>query len=458
MVEIGGLLHAIPLLDIREIAPRPDVLLPFPAAQSNVIGAMDMRGALIPVFDTAKLLSLEEDRAAKQVVVLRLGGGVAGFVVGDVRGVWSINPDQMTVYGLSDGGGAGREVIAAGFCHPEGDGFVLDPGALAQSMAFKVAAVRRVDRGDVQRGDPAIKFSAGPAKLVIDARAVVAMAPSSEIEASPVGASVWSGFIRHVGRRIPIVDTLQLLGLGSYPTASSAASIIIRLTNGAMIAMRLDGVEDMVRLADGAIGPMGALPNLRHELFGGLYKGDGTSLVLNAAALQSDVQLSEIGMLEARRAESDVAVAVAPRESFLRFALSETVFAVPLGQVDELIRTPEAVLGGCTGDGKVVHGLVSHRGRAIPFIDIRREVGLGGGGIGSFAILVSVGDGQVAITADRLVSVERLAVRSLAPKAASDEPDLLGTTVVASGAACPVLDLRKIAAPWATQTHVSTAA
>ncbi|WP_337846845.1 chemotaxis protein CheW [Sphingomonas sp.] len=444
MVEIGGLVHAVPLLDIREIAPRPDALVPMPGGQTGAVGAMEMRGALIPVFDTATLLGLDTQDLGALVLVLRLGRGVAGFTVDRVHGVWSITTGQITPFAQADEAVVQSEAIVGGFCHEQGNGFVLDPRALAQRIGFRIAADRRAESVEVKRGDPAIQFSAGPVKLVIEARAVVAMAPSTAIDPSPVNGSMWTGFIQHVGQRVPIIDTLQLLGLGAYPTAAHAASIIIRLANGATLAMRLDKVDDLVRLGEGAVGPMGAFGGLRRDLFSGLYTGDGQSLVLNASALQADPQLIEIGKLAAQNEQRDGAVGHAQREPFLRFTLNHRLFAVALAQVDELIRVPPTLLGGAH-DGEVVKGLISHRGRAIPLIDIRRSVGIAEGGPGTFGIVISVMDDHVAIAADTLVSVERLGVRSLAPKPTTDEPDLFATTIVSDGAACPVLDLSALA-------------
>lgn len=445
MVEIGGLLHAVPLLCIREIAPRPEAFLSMPGGQPNCVGAMEMRGTLIPVFDTAKLLGLETSDTGALVLVLRVDQGVAGFIVERVHGVSSLASEQITPFSRVGEGYAGDDAIVGGFCHQQGNGFVLDPGALARGIGLRTAADRRIERAERKRGDPAIQFSAGPTRLVIDARAVVAMAPDTDIEPSPVAGSMWSGFIRHVGRRVPIIDTLQLLGLGAYPPAPRAASIIIRLANGATLAMRLDKVEDLVRLADGAVGQIEALGPLRRDLFRGLYTGDGESLVLDAAALQTDPQLIDIATLETGP-ESDGGDAVSTQlQPFLRFTLSDRVFAVALAQVDELIHAPHTLLGGCGGNGEVIRGLASYRGRAIPLLDIRRLVGVAGDGTGGFAIVISVGDGPVAIVVDTLISVERLELRALAPKPTMGEPDLLGTTVVSDRAACPVLDLRALA-------------
>lgn len=454
IVEIGGLLHAIPLDFVREVTPRPLVLLPFPSPCADVIGAMQLRGAIIPVLDAAQTLGLAEARPAGHVLVLRMGSGIAGITVERVHGVWSIEASQITPFGRSSTDGSELETIVAGFTYGDRQGVILDPAALAQRQSIPVAADRAETRAKVTRGHPAILFRAGGMKLGIDARAVVATVPDSAVEPGPLAASLWYGFVRHVGKRVPLLDTLGLLGVGAYPRDARAGSIILRLGTGAAVALRIDAVEDMVRLDDAAIGPMGAMTGMNRELFRGLYKGDGESLILDAAALQANPQLIEVGKLETTHDTAGTVDTGGPRKPYLKFVLSDRVFAAPLEQVEEIIRTPERLVRTeDAGDGNL--GLIAHRGGAVPLLDIRDRLGLTGAGEGGFAILTMQHGAMAAILVDRLDSVERLPVQSLSAKPPGEELDLLRNTIVTGGVACPVLDLRAMAVDGAARASAS---
>lgn len=454
MVEIGGLLHAVPLDHIREVTPRPSALLPFPSPRSDVIGAMQVRGSIVPVLDTIQLLGLTTTGAAEQVLILRLGGGVVGLTVDRVQGVRMIDESQITPFALSGTGAGTPAVISAGFTHREERGVIIAPAAIALQESIPLAEDRSEARLTASVGHPAILFSAGAIKLGIDARAVVAMVPHSAVEPGPVASPLWLGFVRHVGKRIPLIDTLSLLGLGRYARDAQAASVILRLNDGARVALRIDAVEDMVKLDDAAIGPVGAVGDMSIALFRGLYSGNGESLIVDASALQADPRLIDLGKLETEEESAETQGGDGARKPFLKFVLSGRVFAAPLEQVEEIIRTPATLMRAQEASGPGL-GLISYRGGAVPLLDIRSRLGLAASveGENGFAVLISGAGAMTAILVDRLDSVERQSVQSLHEKPPGGEVDLFRDTIMNGGKAYPVLDLRAITASGATLPH-----
>lgn len=454
VVEIGGLLHAVPLENIREVTPRPSALLPFPSPRSDVIGAMQVRGSIVPVLDTVQLLGLRTTSSAEQILILRLGGGVVGLTVDRVHGVRTIEESQITTFAMSGTATDTPAVISAGFTHREERGVIIAPAALALQQSIPLAEDRSEARLTASVGHPAILFGAGAIRLGIDARAVVAMVPHSAVEPGPVASPLWLGFVRHVGKRIPLVDTLSLLGLGRYPRDAHAASVILRLNDGGRVALRIDAVEDMVKLDDAAMGPVGAVGDMSSALFRGLYSGNGESLIVDASALQADPRLIDLGKLEASEASAETQGGDGTRKPFLKFVLSGRVFATPLEQVEEIIQAPATLMRAQESGGPGL-GLISYRGGAVPLLDIRSRLGLTASGQGEsgFAVLISGAGAMTAILVDRLDSVERLPVQSLQEKPPGGEIDLFRNTITTEGKAYPVLDLRAIAAPVAILPH-----
>jgi purine-binding chemotaxis protein CheW len=72
-------LYALDLAAVREVVPEPEVT-PLPGAPPSLLGVFNLRGEVVPLFDTARLLGLEPGIAADQVTVADTTAGLAGLV------------------------------------------------------------------------------------------------------------------------------------------------------------------------------------------------------------------------------------------------------------------------------------------------------------------------------------------------------------------------------------------
>ena len=71
--------YALELVDVREVLPTPAVA-PLPGAPPHLLGLFNLRGEVVPLFDTALLLGLAAGPAADQVTVADSPAGAAGLV------------------------------------------------------------------------------------------------------------------------------------------------------------------------------------------------------------------------------------------------------------------------------------------------------------------------------------------------------------------------------------------
>jgi chemotaxis signal transduction protein len=65
---------------IREVVERPTVT-PIPTAPPAVLGLFNLRGEMVPVFDTGRMLGVGAAAAAPFVVVVDTAAGLAGLAV-----------------------------------------------------------------------------------------------------------------------------------------------------------------------------------------------------------------------------------------------------------------------------------------------------------------------------------------------------------------------------------------
>jgi purine-binding chemotaxis protein CheW len=75
-------LYALELTTVREVVPDPEVT-PLPGAPPSLLGIFNLRGEVVPLFDTAWLLGLEPGGIADQVTVADTGAGPAGLASHD---------------------------------------------------------------------------------------------------------------------------------------------------------------------------------------------------------------------------------------------------------------------------------------------------------------------------------------------------------------------------------------
>ena len=123
--RLGDQEYAMPIAAISEIARTPEHITRVPKAPAFVDGVINLRGGVVPVVDLRRRfdVSAAGDRAAQRILVLGIGGVLAGFLVDSVvevlkapseavRPAPEMSPDQMRmisrVINLED---AGRMIL-----------------------------------------------------------------------------------------------------------------------------------------------------------------------------------------------------------------------------------------------------------------------------------------------------------------------------------------------------------
>jgi purine-binding chemotaxis protein CheW len=79
LLPLNADLYALELTAVREVVPAPEVT-PLPGAPPALLGVFNLRGEVVPLFDTARLLGLASAPAADQVTVADTQAGPAGLV------------------------------------------------------------------------------------------------------------------------------------------------------------------------------------------------------------------------------------------------------------------------------------------------------------------------------------------------------------------------------------------
>lgn len=97
---VGGDLFAIDIMRIREIS-RPLTITPVPRAPPGMVGVIDLRGQVLPLFDLRERFELPPRSAAEEQTVrhliVRLDGRTFGVVVDAMHDVVGVTRSQLRI-------------------------------------------------------------------------------------------------------------------------------------------------------------------------------------------------------------------------------------------------------------------------------------------------------------------------------------------------------------------------
>lgn len=93
--RLDGLDYGIPIMQVQEIRGWTKVT-PLPNSPRYIKGVLNLRGTIVPIVDLRLRFNLEETEydAVTVIVVVNVGGRLAGLVVDAVSDVISLSPDQ----------------------------------------------------------------------------------------------------------------------------------------------------------------------------------------------------------------------------------------------------------------------------------------------------------------------------------------------------------------------------
>jgi purine-binding chemotaxis protein CheW len=148
---VGDDLYAIDIMRIKEIV-RPLPVTPVPKAPAGMVGVVDLRGQVIPLFDLRLRFDLPPRRDDELVhvrqLIVTIDGRVLGLVVDHVHDVVSVTRSQLRV-GEGVLAGEAAEVFIGVCPVPSAHG---DRLALLLNLRRVLAGAHSIPLGDLLRG------------------------------------------------------------------------------------------------------------------------------------------------------------------------------------------------------------------------------------------------------------------------------------------------------------------
>lgn len=410
LLRTAGLELALPLSVLREVVPCPRTLDPLPVQTPGLLGALTLRGTVVPVLDPAHLAGREHPRAEGQVVVVLVHGGrLLGLLADEVRGLATVHPSQATQVGC-DGTAL---LFSSTFQHPEQGHVVsvVDPAVVLGLPGIPVVheagglTAATGPSAAVRAGRPPTRsltvVRCGEQLLAIGVEHVHSTIPAPALAASVVDGPTCLGTTAVAGADVAVADVLALLGLGTLAGSPMACGLVLDLPDGQVVL----GVSEMVGLHDVgeerivALPPSAApVPALLHQVAD--VEGVGACLLVDGAGLRSCADVTALSRVTtvskdpstAAVARSAGAGAGPPHLAYR----AGTDLATLLSQVVEVLGFPEHLVRSSAIPA--VLGLVLHRGVAVPVLCLATVLGRQAPeyGVASRLLLVHVGDAPVA--------------------------------------------------------------
>ena len=441
LIQIDDALLALDVAVLREVIHCPASLSRLPSRCEGIIGALTLRGTIIPVLDLGAALGLPARRELGGVVIiLRLDGRVLGLLADAIFGmavVTEADLQSLTSLRSSDA----PRLTEHGFRVGDRIASLLDGKAIAElrdvPMVTETEPATTLAAAD--GASPYLLFDYAGTGFGIDAICVEATVPRAQIQRNSLTGGACLGVINHQGLETPIVDTHAVFGLGPASAHTACEAVVVRFPMGGTLALTIDAVRDIPRVPRPAIKPLPPIVRAAATLLKGMLHGsDGKlSLLIDEDALRAEPHLSALSRLcRPKPTPAPKVEAAADTQSgaersvtgdsrpYLVYTAGE-VQTTPLVEVSEILPYPSVVTPLADRSNGLV-GLYYHRGIVVPLIHLASYLGFHKPLDRQEArILVMEHEGQcVGFIIDALQSVEPGHWRTAPPHAGS------------SGAAC----------------------
>ena len=388
LIQIDDALLALDVAVLREVIRCPPTLLRLPSRCTGIIGAVTLRGTIIPVLDLSQALGLPARSGLDGIIiVLRLEGRVLGLLADAICGMTQVQ--QSDLQNLSSSQPShGPQLSQYGFEVGDRIAALLDGAAICRlpdvPMVEESSRVTSDRNADDAR--PYLLFDFAGIGFGIDAIHVEATVPRAAIQRGSLSVGSCFGMISYLGNDIPIVDTHGMLGLGPKPSPVACEAVVVRFPAGGTLAFAIDAVRDIPRLAPDAIT---LLPPVARGAVG-LLKGMTTTadgrccLLIDEDALRADPHMAALSRLcrpqASAKSEHGADVRKADHRNvtpdprpYLVYTAGE-VQTTPLIEVNEILPYPTLVTPlERRSDGLV--GLFHHRGVVVPLIHLAQHLG-----------------------------------------------------------------------------------
>lgn len=393
-------LYGVPLAEVQEIIRMPD-LVQVPLSPASLEGIANLRGTVLPITSLRRVFgaaaAVHDD--ATRVVVVRLGGHPAGFVVDRMASVVTAEPGEMEdASAIHDAvssellrGVVKRAEGMIQLLRPErlvaiGQQADRHPGSDTRAASASDDAATAATEDDLQlvsfeAAGQEYAFPIGEVQEIVQVPAAVTHVPQAQPHVV--------GVITLRERLLPLVSLRRMFGLAEAPLAESCRIVVVAPDGDAAgsVGLVMDSVKEVLRVPRGLVDPVPAMladgAEGRFEAICRLDAGRRLVTILSAArlfrdaALRTAIESAGADITEEATMDDSIVRTAASddEEQFVIFRLAGEEYGVPIDAVQEIVRVPEE-LTRIPRTAEFIEGVVNLRGAVLPVVDQRRRFAL----------------------------------------------------------------------------------
>ena len=456
LARVGKCLVGIPLEHMSEVC-RLCEMHALMVSSPILLGGLDLRGHLIPVLDLHRICDLPPAAPGGFATIVRLQDRLVAFPVDEVLGM--VNLDVKKLQSLGQGA-EGTQVVK---------GVVLEGGnsisILEVEAIFTLPGVYSVEAPQVTQsrtldghGTPMLIFEVGGAHFSVRAEDVYGTVPRQSVEVNAMSSGACMGSITHHGRRVPVLNTAQLFGVGVDQCSSQTEIVVLRGGSGRLVGLAVQAILDVQSIDLRGLIAVPRAVGIAWNYFSGLMlRPDGRQIYTIATdRFLADPQIESILTLSYPVAGTEVATEAATLvdgegttrtglERYLVFKAGR-IFATPLSQVSCIQKLPTDLVP-LTNPSQGLIGFFTQGQSPIPLVDLNEHLGFARSDSGLDRVLLTGnGEEQLGFRVERVFSIESAAwvLQGMSQGSAMAEP-LVQLGRGAAGRALPILDLEALA-------------
>ncbi len=403
---LGQMQLALPVESLKEVTPM-GALSALPSEAPCVIGAICLRGLMVPVMDLRLIIHNKGDLPPNaEVVVMEHEGRLLGLAADGVVGVYVLPEGAVSTVGPVD---AMSSVLQAGFQRPDDGSLVsvLSPSAIAgipkvpfvtapqnvlSSNALAVGAGKNI-AGTISDPRHLMLMRCSGMPIAIASRAVFTTLIRTEVRGSHLATGHFKGMLRFGEQEIPALELAGLCGFPPRAEGSEPQAFLMQYPQG-VVAFLVDEVVNVV-VADGQqIAPVPLFASLQPGMFSGTLPREaiaedavttdrdtaGFHLILNEAHMLADTHLQQVSTMTQQAGQAEVALSTAARtakaQGFREFGQMVSYHvgvdvASPIQHIAEILTWDASqAVPGMQGSS-----LLMSRGRPIPVYCLSQLLG-----------------------------------------------------------------------------------
>ncbi|MEM6826242.1 MAG: chemotaxis protein CheW, partial [Pseudomonadota bacterium] len=266
---------------------------------------------------------------------------------------------------------------------------------------------------------PYLTFESGGARFAVEAIKVHATVPRRAIEQNSLTSGSCLGSIVHHGRRIPVLNSNDVIGLGSHKDLTTSEIVVLRFPEGRTVGLAVEVIKRISMLDEACETLASASIRSATRFIRATFSNEDAvqSYLIDIAEMHGDTELLNMANLSEidapkpslKRSQGgapmpDDVVEEAKRYLVVRFGER---LALPLTQVVRILAPPESFTPIVAG-GMGLTGYCSIDGVSTPLFLAEDLLGSGGGKTRHTSRVVLAGppDARFGLVVDEVESIE----------------------------------------------------